>query len=162
MTVLQSSCHLRNTERRKLLTDSNFGRVCKMRATTSCKNLFHSILYGNFNTKGTHYGIANKPEYGKVTIEYGLFVDSACPFLGANPNGLVGEDAIMEIKCPLSADKYGSPKEAVNNGQMSYCTILNGKPLLRHFVVYTSRWMTYEVIEKDDEFWSDRMAQLLC
>ncbi|KAJ8887835.1 hypothetical protein PR048_014053 [Dryococelus australis] len=119
MTVLQSSCHLWNTERRKLLTASNFGRVY----------------------------------------------------------------AIMDLKCPLSADKYGSPKEAVDNGQMSYCAIVNGKPLLRrdsnyyyqvqeqlhitgrkycYFVVYTSRWMTYEVIEKDDEFWSDRMEQYLC
>ncbi|KAJ8868812.1 hypothetical protein PR048_030353 [Dryococelus australis] len=141
MTVLQSSCHLWNTERRKLLTTSNFGRVCKMRATISCKNLVRSILYGNFSTKGTWYGIANEPvakrkmveEHGKVAIEcdLGLFVDSEYPFLGATPDGLVGEDAIMEIKFPLSADKYGSPKEAVDNDQMSYCADVNGKPLLR-------------------------------
>ncbi|KAJ8877357.1 hypothetical protein PR048_021811 [Dryococelus australis] len=142
-------------------------------ATTSCKNLVHSILYGNFSTKGTRCGIANKPvakrkmadEHGIVAIECGLFVDSEYPFFGATPdsyiflrttflnfnNGLVGEDAIMEVKRLLSADKYGSPKEAVDNVQVnmfshtcvtystfvlpgkiiSYCAIVNGKPLLR-------------------------------
>ncbi|KAJ8895746.1 hypothetical protein PR048_001084, partial [Dryococelus australis] len=56
----------------------------------------------------------------------------------------------MEVKCPLTADKYGSLKEAVDNGQvnmfghicdvystfvlpskMSYCAVVNGKPLQR-------------------------------
>ncbi|KAJ8879229.1 hypothetical protein PR048_019835, partial [Dryococelus australis] len=126
-----------------------------MRVTTSCKNLVHSTLYGNFSTKGTRYGIANEPvakrkmaeEHGIVKIECGLFVDSEYPFLGATPDGLMGENAIIEVKFLLSADRYGSPKEVVDNGQYYY------------FVVYTSRWMTYEVIEMDDEFWSDRVAQ---
>ncbi|KAJ8869571.1 hypothetical protein PR048_028562 [Dryococelus australis] len=174
LTVLQSSCHLWNRERRKLLTASNFGSVCKMRATTFCKNLVHSILYGNFSTKSTRYGIANEPvakrnmaeEHGIVTIEcdLSLFVDSEYPVLGATP-----------VKCPLAADKYGSPKEAVDNGQVNtfshiyvmYSTFvlpmqgqlhMTGRKYC-YFVVYASRWMTYEVIEKDDEFWSDRMAQ---
>ncbi|KAJ8882925.1 hypothetical protein PR048_014764 [Dryococelus australis] len=136
------------------------------------------------STKGTQYGIANEPvakrnmaeEHGIVAIEFDLLEDSEYPFLGATP------DAIMEAKCPLSADKYGSPTEAVDSIQMSYCTIVNGKLLLRrdsnyyqvqgqfhisgrkysYFVVYTSQWMAYEVIEKDDEFWNDRMAQSLC
>ncbi|KAJ8881757.1 hypothetical protein PR048_018243, partial [Dryococelus australis] len=152
-------------------------------ATTSCKNLVHSILYCIFSKKGTQYGSAIEPvakrkmavKHGIVAMERGLFVDSEYPFLGATPDGLVDEDAIMEVKCPLSSDKYASPKEAVDKGQMSYCTIVNGKPLLRrqgqlhitgrkycYFVVYTSRWMTYEVIGKDDEFWRDRMEQSLC
>ncbi|KAJ8868066.1 hypothetical protein PR048_031875 [Dryococelus australis] len=93
-----------------------------MKATTSCKNSIHSILYGNFSTKGTQYDIANKPvakrkmaeEHGIVAIECGLFVDSEYPFLvSCNSviiDGLVGEDAIMKVKCPLAADRYGSPK----------------------------------------------------
>ncbi|KAJ8875506.1 hypothetical protein PR048_023401, partial [Dryococelus australis] len=157
-----------------------------MKATTSCKDLVHSILYGDFSTKSTQYGIANEPvanrkmaeEHRIVAIECGLFVDSEYPFLGATPDGLVGEEAIMEVKCPLSADKYGSPKEAVDNGQVNmfshicvmYSTFvlpMQGQLHITgskycYFVVYTSRWMTYGVIEKDDEFWSDRMAQSLC
>ncbi|KAJ8873663.1 hypothetical protein PR048_024493 [Dryococelus australis] len=154
----------------------------------------NSILYGNLSTTGTQYGIANEPvakrkmaeEHGIVAIECGLLVDSEYPVLGTtriHSHGLVDEDAIVKVKCPLSADKYGSPKEAVGNGQMSYYAIVNGKPLLRresnyynqvqgqlHIngikyccnLVYISRWMTHEVIEKDDESWSDRMAQSLC
>lgn len=32
----------------------------------------------------------------------GLFVDSDKSFLAASPDGVVGEDAVVEVKCPLS------------------------------------------------------------
>ncbi|KAJ8889494.1 hypothetical protein PR048_008993 [Dryococelus australis] len=165
MIVLQSSCHMWNTERRKLLTASNFDRVCKMRATTSCKNLVHSISYANFSTKGTQYGIANEPVAKRKMAE--------------EHDGLACEDAIMEVKCPLSADKYEVRK--MLSIMASYCPVVNRKVLLErgsnyyyqvqgqlyitgrkncYFMVYTSRWMTYEITE-NDEFWSNRRAQSL-
>ena len=35
--------------------------------------------------------------------KYGLFIDNEYPFLGAPPDGLIGNDVIVEIKCPFSA-----------------------------------------------------------
>ena len=32
----------------------------------------------------------------------GLFVDLNLPYLAASPDGLIGDDSIIEIKCPIS------------------------------------------------------------
>lgn len=35
--------------------------------------------------------------------ECGLFIDTKNHFLGATPDGLIGNDTLVEIKCPISA-----------------------------------------------------------
>lgn len=40
-------------------------------------------------------------------IPCGLFIDKTYPFIGATPDGLVGDDMLVEIKCPLTAAKKG-------------------------------------------------------
>ncbi|KAJ8704320.1 hypothetical protein PYW08_013044 [Mythimna loreyi] len=37
----------------------------------------------------------------------GLFVDKEFPFIGATPDGVVGENNIVEVKCPVAAFKHG-------------------------------------------------------
>jgi len=49
-------------ERRKRLSASNFGRVCKMRPYTPCKVTVHFILYGCINTSATEYGIQTEQQ----------------------------------------------------------------------------------------------------
>lgn len=54
------------TERKKRLTASKFGEICKMRANTSCKNKVHSMLYKPQNVcKQIRYGIEMEPK-GRV------------------------------------------------------------------------------------------------
>ncbi|CAH0731361.1 unnamed protein product, partial [Brenthis ino] len=36
---------------------------------------------------------------------YGLFIDPEIPYLGATPDGLIKEEAIVDVKCPISAHK---------------------------------------------------------
>ncbi|GFX37612.1 yqaJ domain-containing protein [Trichonephila clavipes] len=62
-------------------------------------------------TYAMKYGLANEEiarkqyerEYSTEVKICGLFVDKDKPFLCASPDGLVGDDGLIEIKCPYSA-----------------------------------------------------------
>jgi len=45
-------------------------------------------------------------------IKCGIFVDSENPYLGATPDGLIGNDGIVEVKCPSSAEQL-TPEEGI-------------------------------------------------
>ncbi len=40
---------------------------------------------------------------GFQVTKCGLFVSQKYPFLAATPDGLIGEDAVVEVKCPYTA-----------------------------------------------------------
>jgi len=93
----QSSSSRWFIERRNRITASDFGKICKMRPTTSCKNIVANKLYST--SSSTNEPIACK--YGKdlepVALEYfeknmgttvqkcGLIIDEDYPFFGASP-----------------------------------------------------------------------------
>lgn len=84
-------------KRRNRITASDFGKICKMRPTTSCKNIVANKLYST--SSSTNEPIACK--YGKdmepVAQEYfekkmkttiqkcGLIIDEDYPFFGVSP-----------------------------------------------------------------------------
>lgn len=81
-------------ERKKRITASRFGQVCKMRSNTSCKNTVYNILYaGNVQSKYLQYGrdtepIARKKAeciIGEKIQICGLIVDPDEPYLAASP-----------------------------------------------------------------------------
>ncbi|KMQ82941.1 hypothetical protein RF55_21408, partial [Lasius niger] len=107
--------------RREMLTASNFGTVCRMRPTTSCAAAIKNILYPpSIDTAAMKYGrdkeeIARKElaiKLNKKIKSCGLFIDTKNPFLGASPDGLIEENGLVEIKCPLSAEHL-TAEEAV-------------------------------------------------
>lgn len=85
-------------ERKKRLTASKFGEICKMRQTTSCKRQVHAILYGpQIKSKEVVHGIEMEP-YGRKKFELvsglivescGLIVDNKISFLAASPGIII-------------------------------------------------------------------------
>ncbi|CAI6377633.1 unnamed protein product [Macrosiphum euphorbiae] len=158
-------------ERMIRLTASNFGRVCKMRRNTSCKNIVHSILYLTFNSKSVQYGRDMEDEaktkfeenFGYKIKKCGLFIDTQIPYLAASP------DTENEI-------------EAVSTGKLKYCSIKENKLVLSKnhiyycqiqgqlhisqkeqcfFIIYTTNWMSVQIIKYDEDFWSTQMVDKL-
>ncbi|KYN05017.1 hypothetical protein ALC62_04094, partial [Cyphomyrmex costatus] len=118
----QSDSELWLSLRKIMLTASNFGTVCRMRPTTSCATTVKSILFPpSIDTAAMKYGRdmekVAKQELSKILKKdikpCGLFIDSNNPWLGASPDGLLEEDGLVEIKCPLSAENL-TAEEAIH------------------------------------------------
>lgn len=116
-TVLQKDSGEWLEIRKNLITASNFGPVCKRKTTLGTAPLVRNILY---KKNLAHIGsIAHGIEHEQQALQQlqqqenvtilpcGLFIDKIYPFIGATPDGLIGEDTVVEIKCPLTASKKG-------------------------------------------------------
>lgn len=99
-------------ERKLRVTSSYFGRICKARDVSSFTNVIKTIKeQKEINSPpvihGIKYEAAARNEYLKNTnLEHqspGLVIHNQYPFLAASPDGLIGNDGIIEIKCPFSA-----------------------------------------------------------
>lgn len=106
-TVEQSDSNEWLEIRRNLLTASNFGRVCNMRATTGCETIVKQLLYTVFGCEAMAYGSKNE-EVAWYDLE-NVLGQKIRPF--HRPDGLLNEDGTVEIKSPSSA-KDMAPDEA--------------------------------------------------
>lgn len=92
------------------ITVSDFGRVCKKRASTNPNNLVRHILYNTFKgNEATRYGLEHEPTAikafedttGYSTSDCGFFIGRGIEyFLGASPDGIIenDDDSILEVK----------------------------------------------------------------
>ena len=184
----QSETHLWWMERQKRLTASHFGSVCKRRSTTSCAGKVRSILYHvAVDNPATQHGKAwesvamtkYEEETGVKVQPCGLFIHPEYCFLAASPDGLVGDDGVLEIKCPYTIRDL-DPKEGVTSLPKgnAFCTLDEGHLRLNRshnyfyqvqgqmqvtgrrwcdFVVCTYHGILIERIERDDLFWDSKM-----
>ncbi|GFU83301.1 yqaJ domain-containing protein [Trichonephila clavipes] len=99
---------------RSLRLSSFFKEIACRKKSTPCSKLVMRIVYGrDLCNAAMKYGLAHtneeitrkqyEREYSTEVKTCGLFVDKDKPFLCATPDGLVGDDGLIEIKCPYSA-----------------------------------------------------------
>lgn len=181
-TVGQSDNSLWAIERRKRLTASNFGRICKMRPKTSVRKTLESLLYNEFKgTAATNYGKEKESEAidqftketGLQIVQCGLFVDENKSFLAASPDGLIGEDSIVEVKCPYKIASL-SPQEGIEQKKIDFCTFHDQTLQLKqnhnyfyqvqgqlhitrrdfcYFILWSPKGLLFQKIKRDDAFW---------
>lgn len=193
-TILQSESSEWLELRRSLLTASNFGRIIKMRPDTSCASTVKQLLYKiNIDAAPLLHGRESEKKaldqlsrQEKVDIRpCGLFIDPEIPYLGATPDGLIGEDMIVEVKCPLSAFKIGledailkkkvnfwvvdkSGALQINKSHNWYYQVQGQLHVTRKakclFGVWASELkpLKVEYINRDDNFFENKMKLKLC
>ncbi|CAG9138232.1 unnamed protein product [Plutella xylostella] len=127
-TILQSSSGEWLELRRTMLTASNFGKICKMRPETSCANTVKQLLYkGSVQAEPLQHGkeheqmaLAQLSKQEGIDIKpCGFFIDSEVPYLGATPDGISGEDVVVEVKCPITAYRIGL-EEAIKEKKVNF------------------------------------------
>ncbi|XP_045764081.1 uncharacterized protein LOC123866492 [Maniola jurtina] len=183
-TIGQSENELWAMERRKRITASNFGKICKLRRKTSVAGLLKSLLYSQFKgTPATNYGKEKEDEAikqfseetGLSVVKCGLFVDSCKGFLAASPDGLINEDSIIEVKCPYKIVDM-TPEEGIRKKKIDSCILQDNTLKLKrnhnyyyqvqgqlhitrrklcYFLLWSPKGFIYEKIERDEEFWKN-------
>ncbi|KAJ8876961.1 hypothetical protein PR048_021412 [Dryococelus australis] len=116
----QNSSHEWKVECSKRLS-SFFGKICKMNASTSCANVVKDIRYQVFmGNSSTNRGV-EKWFNCERRISF---------FVGVSPDGFIGDDQIIEVKCPSSAISM-PPLDALAKGKIKYLEMKDGKPQLK-------------------------------
>ncbi|KAG8234915.1 hypothetical protein J437_LFUL015323 [Ladona fulva] len=124
-----------------------------MKQSTQCAKTAIQVLYSNFSgNKATQYGVEKEPlalvdvqERCNIKVTpAGLFIDEDKPYLAATPDGLIGEDGLVEIKCAYSLEKM-SPAEGIASGRIKYCMMKNGHLILKknHDYMYQIQGQLY-------------------
>jgi len=102
------------TSRRERITASNAKRVFRLQDSTNNKSIINTLLFPSDleHVPSIQYGRVNENnairKYEKlnnvIVTRCGLIVSLENGILGASPDGLVGDDGILEIKCPSILD----------------------------------------------------------
>lgn len=121
--------------RRHRLTGSNVGAALGLNPWKKPEDVIRDMVrdYHGYerdfkSNVATEYGSLHEPmaamEYftktGNLVEECGFFVHPEHAWLGASPDGLVGDDGLVEIKCPFSLRNSASPEFKTASEQKHY------------------------------------------
>lgn len=109
----------------------------------------------------TEYGTAHEEEAildfelltGRDVVETGFHVYE--DWAGASPDGLIGDDAILEVKCPYGLRNGGEFKPAYDQphygAQMQWEMMCTGRSKA-YFYQWSRHGLKLEIIDRDDDF----------
>ncbi|XP_050520342.1 uncharacterized protein LOC126893859 isoform X2 [Daktulosphaira vitifoliae] len=201
-TVSGSHCYIGEENLGKRLRATYFYRACTINLTTCEERLLKKVMYTNKkkeviitdedenNFYRNKYGINSEKlainEFNnKMNVNIqpcGVFIDENLNYLVASPDGLIGKDAIVEVKCPFNVRNM-IPEDAIKNKNIRHVFFdKNGNLLLKrhsqyfyqiqgelhitkrqycYFIIWTQKGMVYATITRDDKFWNDNMESQL-
>lgn len=172
-------------ERKKRVTSSVFGTVCKATDRRDMEALANSICTPKeLRTPAILHGIKYEPvavqkfeqSENVQTQPCGLFVSKSHPYLAASPDRIIDSDTLLEVKCPFSSREKNitpvtvpylvSTNEGMTldpkhdyyyqvQGQM-YCS---GRKMCK-FLVFTQKDMKVLPIKYDETFVSAMIKKL--
>ena len=151
--MAQQRTHAWHTERRGRLTASNLGYLVGQGSDLCSSPQAYKKIGGTGQYKDSctvpalHWGTVNEPnaimEYMRVTgnlVEAtGFKVHPVINWLGGSPDGLVGNDGMIEAKCPFYKKRDGSSRLHDEVKRNYYCQI---NALLE---VFDRQWCDYVV-----------------
>lgn len=132
-TVLQYKDPVINfaDEKKDYLTASKFGMVCRRRPYTAAHSSIMSIMYpADLGTNEyVKFGVDNEDlasqiymDVYNVTVEKcGLFIYEKVCYLAASPDGLVGDNGLVEVKCVPSIEE-DKIRQAVAEKKLDFLT----------------------------------------
>ncbi|XP_050526313.1 uncharacterized protein LOC126897016 [Daktulosphaira vitifoliae] len=184
--------------RKTHLSSSHFFYVCTFNQTKDKELFLKKTLRIHNKTTDTKDNIPFAVQYGTVNepnaIELfekkmntkikpcGLFFDGNINYLTAKPDGLIGKDGIIEIKCPVKA-QYMTPEKAIKDKVIKYVHYNENEELVLkrtsriffqiqgelhitqrqycYLIIWTPKGIVYCKILRDDNFWNDNMEKSL-
>lgn len=182
----QSCSKIWMEERKKRITSSHFGDICKSTAQRDKKTLASNLITPReFDARSVAHGrqyektAAEKFEslVGEKIQECGLIVHKHFPFLAASPDRLYDENAVVEIKCPYSARsskitpvtvpylKYDKDGNLQLSKHHNYFYQVQGQLVctdrnICYFCIFTFVDFVVLKIVRDDEFCTDMLDKL--
>lgn len=173
------------SQRSMRLNSSTFGKIVKCSDEKKMteellrqRNLDNVVAVAH----GKRYESEARSEFTKLkkleVSACGTFISKPHPFLASSPDGLVGEEATLEIKCPYSARNQKISTQTVPylfmcendncwklNSQHNYHYQIQGQMYCAekrkaYFVVYTIEDIVVLEIERDDNFIDSMVARL--
>ena len=188
LTRDQATSYKWKEERHWRLTASRFGDICRATERRNLPSLAKSILNPPHLTgAAVSYGKAQEANAIKKFMEVtklevtkcGLFVDVDNGFLAGTPDGLIGEETLVEVKCPyrgrehkITPDPDEFPFLEYREGQLKlkklhpYMYQVQGQMAVckreqSYFVTFTLCDLHYELIKFDSEFYQQEMFPCL-
>lgn len=173
-------------ERRKRITASCFGDICKATDRRNMEALAASLINPKtINTAAVQHGKKYEAvaleqfekKNGQKTLKCGLFVNHEFPYLGASPDSVIDSDTVVEVKCPFKAKNETVSPQTVpylkldSDGHLtlsrthSYFYQVQGQMFCSGrkqclFLVYTTKDLKAVNVSLDEEFVQSMVASL--